>query len=135
TENSGVTAYDTVRNYWQAQAGKGQDFEKWWRRALNDGFIANSAGQAHAAGAAKTGNINFSPAPTGEIEVVFRPDPAIFGGRYFNNGWLQELPKPVSKLTWDNAAFMSLKTAQSFKGGDGQVGNQDVITIQVGEAR
>ena len=47
----------------------------------------------------------------GKFEVVFRPDPTIYDGRFANNGWLQELPKPITKLTWDNAAFISPATA------------------------
>ena len=43
--------------------------------------------------------------------MIFRPDPTIYDGRFANNGWLQELPKPVTKLTWDNAAIMSPATA------------------------
>ena len=43
----------------------------------------------------------------GKLEVVFRPDPTIYDGRFANNGWLQELPKPITKLTWDNAAIIS----------------------------
>jgi Fe-S-cluster-containing dehydrogenase component len=49
--------------------------------------------------------------PATEIEYIFRPDPAIYDGRFANNGWLQELPKPITKLTWDNAAMVSAKTA------------------------
>ena len=48
-----------------------------------------------------------------DLEISFRPDPAIFDGRFSNNGWLQELPKPNTKLTWDNAAMVSPATAQS----------------------
>src|SRR5712692_130743 len=51
-----------------------------------------------------------SPAE-GKLEIVFRPDPTIWDGRFANNGWLQELPKPQSKLTWDNAAYLSPATA------------------------
>ena len=43
----------------------------------------------------------------GKLEVIFRPDPTIYDGRFANNGWLQELPKPITKLTWDNAAIIS----------------------------
>ena len=49
---------------------------------------------------------------TERCEIVFRPDPTIFDGRFANNGWLQELPKPITKLTWDNAAMVSPATAQ-----------------------
>ena len=51
------------------------------------------------------------PAP-GTFEVVFRTDPSIYDGRFANNGWLQELPKPLTKLTWDNAALVSPNTAR-----------------------
>ena len=50
--------------------------------------------------------------PTGDgLEVVFRPDPAVHDGRYSNNAWLQELPKSLTKLTWDNAALIAPSTA------------------------
>ena len=53
------------------------------------------------------------PAPvTTGMEIVFRPDPNILDGRFANNGWLQELPKPLSKVTWDNVAYISPKTAE-----------------------
>ena len=44
--------------------------------------------------------------------MVFRPDPAVYDGRFANNGWLQEWPRPITQLTWDNAAIFSPKTAQ-----------------------
>ena len=46
------------------------------------------------------------------MEIIFRPDPTIWDGRFANNGWLQELPKPITKLTWDNAALISPGTAK-----------------------
>ncbi|MBC8145079.1 MAG: TAT-variant-translocated molybdopterin oxidoreductase [bacterium] len=48
----------------------------------------------------------------GDLEIVFRPDPTIWDGSYVNNGWLQELPNPLTKLTWDNAAYVSVATAE-----------------------
>src|SRR5260370_4300614 len=53
-----------------------------------------------------------TPALAPGIEIVFRPDPFIFDGRFANNGWLQELPRPLTTLTWDNAAFVSPRTAE-----------------------
>ena len=51
----------------------------------------------------------------GKLEVIFRPDPTIYDGRFANNGWLQELPKPITKLTWDNAALLSPATAHRLR--------------------
>ncbi len=50
--------------------------------------------------------------PPNGLDLLFRPDPYILDGRYANNAWLQELPKPITKLTWDNAVHLSPKTAQ-----------------------
>jgi hypothetical protein len=46
--------------------------------------------------------------PAGGIEISFKADPSLYDGRYANNGWLQELPKQVTNMSWDNAALMSL---------------------------
>ena len=51
------------------------------------------------------------PALKPGLEVQFRADPTVFDGRYANNGWLQECPKPITELTWDNAAIVSPATA------------------------
>ena len=63
----------------------------------------------------------------GEFEVAFFEDGKVHDGRYANNGWLQETPDTLSKLTWDNAALVSLKTAKKL----GLV-EEDVISIKVG---
>src|SRR5690606_6480755 len=100
---------DLVREYWE-QAAAGQTAEFWtvesadtfdktWRKALHDGFIGGTAALAgdSSAPAAPAGQ---SAAMTG-LEINFRPDPTILDGRFANNGWLQELPKPLTKITWD----------------------------------
>jgi Fe-S-cluster-containing dehydrogenase component len=80
------------------------------RKWLHDGVVPNTAAKprAAAAGANLPAPTN---QPTADYEVVFKPDPTVYDGRFANNGWLQELPKPISKLTWDNAVYLSPKTA------------------------
>ena len=105
-------AYDVVKNYWATQH-KGEDFETWWRKAVHDGVVPNSALPTKRP-AVRAGAITSPAGPRrlgGTLEVIFRPDPTIYDGRFANNGWLQELPKPITKLTWDNAAVMSPATA------------------------
>ncbi|MDR3701949.1 MAG: TAT-variant-translocated molybdopterin oxidoreductase [Candidatus Sulfopaludibacter sp.] len=112
TEQPELSSREIVKAYWAGQH-KGTDFETWWRRAVHDGLIAGSALPARtpavqgAAISTRAEKRKFN----GTLEVVFRPDPMIYDGRYANNGWLQECPKPITKLTWDNAAIMSPATA------------------------
>ncbi|HUO33168.1 MAG TPA: TAT-variant-translocated molybdopterin oxidoreductase [Bryobacteraceae bacterium] len=118
------SSYDIVKGYWAAQH-KGADFETWWRKAVHDGVMADTALPAKTA-ALRTGWAASvpQPAPAQGLEVVFRPDPAVYDGRFANNGWLQEFPRPITQLTWDNAAIMSPRTAQE-KG----VVNADLVEI------
>ena len=114
SDKPGQIVYDAVRERMKA-AYTGTDFEKFWRKTLNDGFAADSAYAPVSAA------LNFNPAnlpalktpPSGQLEFIFRPDPGVYDGRYANNGWLQELARPITKLTWDNAALVSPKTAES----------------------
>src|SRR5262249_37215114 len=123
----------------------GVDFEKFWRKTLNDGVVANSAYSAISV------SLKFNPASlpatkaaTGEeLEFIFRADPTVYDGRFANNGWLQELPKPVTKLTWDNAALLSPRTAEkqglthriAARGGEhGQI-LSNVIDIELSKSR
>ena len=85
-------------------------FDRFWQEAVHSGVIAGTAAPAINVTA---GALNL-PAQTviGQgIEVNFRPDPTIWDGRFANNGWLQECPKPITKLTWDNAILVSPNTA------------------------
>ena len=108
--------YDVVRAHWEARLGS-LDFEKRWNRALHDGVVAGTAFEAKAVKVsvgdwAKA----VSPAAAGGLEVAFRTDPAVHDGRFANLGWLQELPRPLTKVTWDNVALVSPRTAAALGG-------------------
>jgi MoCo/4Fe-4S cofactor protein with predicted Tat translocation signal len=82
-------------------------FETAWRKALHDGWVENTAFAPKTLGAPKAGAAAPSAAVSG-VEISFRPDPSVYDGRYGNNGWLQELPKQVTNISWDNAALMNM---------------------------
>jgi molybdopterin-containing oxidoreductase family iron-sulfur binding subunit len=113
-------SYEIVHDYWRGQ-NKAKNFDAAWRTALHDGFIAGSALSPRNVKAKPATSFETSEpkrASTGaatknppSLEVIYRPDPSIIDGRFANNGWLQELPKPLTKLTWDNAVLMSPATA------------------------
>jgi MoCo/4Fe-4S cofactor protein with predicted Tat translocation signal len=101
-----LSPYDAVRETSKASI-KG-DFETGWRKALHDGWIDGTAFDATKASTdvAIKGQVP-TPSSKDAIEIIFRPDPNVYDGRYSNVGWLQELPKPVTNLSWDNAAIVS----------------------------
>jgi molybdopterin-containing oxidoreductase family iron-sulfur binding subunit len=107
------TPYEIVKAHWNREH-PGPDFEEWWRKAVHDGMVPNSALPARSVAFKGKGSAAApsKPAPAQGLEIVFRPDPFIFDGRFANNGWLQELPRPLTTLTWDNAAFVSPRTAE-----------------------
>ncbi len=116
SDKPGMPAFDAVRAYWtEAAAHLGGALDAGWRKWLNDGVIAGTKY------APINPELKFSapslatlkPAPAAQVEYIFRPDPTVYDGRFANNGWLQELPKPVTKLTWDNAALVSPKLAHN----------------------
>ena len=122
------SAYEAVRETWQSTI-KG-DFESGWRQALHAGWIDNTAFDTKTSGdVAFKGQV---PAPlkadaaSGSLEVIFRPDPNVYDGRWSNVGWLQELPKPVTNLSWDNAVLVSPWTMAKLK-----LEEQDIVELNV----
>ena len=107
---SGLSGHDVVHDYWKKQS-KSQNFEQFWQTALHDGLIAGSALPPKRVTLRKVLMALDQKQPAQGLEIVFRPDPTIWDGRFANNGWLQELPKPLTKLTWDNAVLMSPATS------------------------
>jgi len=100
------SGHDVVRETYAKGADKAAT-EKLWRRALHDGVVAGTA-LAPKSVTLRTDGLSRVAAKSSAkeaLEIAFRPDPTIFDGRFANNGWLQELPKPGSKLTWDNVAI------------------------------
>jgi molybdopterin-containing oxidoreductase family iron-sulfur binding subunit len=132
-EMAGRSGYELVRAHWARETGLSTEapapplapppiqaapvpqlspFDREWRTWLHDGLVPNTAFAPRTV----TVQANFVSQPavareSSGLEVVFRPDPAVYDGRFANNGWLQELPKPLTKLTWDNAALISPGTA------------------------
>jgi MoCo/4Fe-4S cofactor protein with predicted Tat translocation signal len=103
-DNPRLSAYEAVRAT-QKDNIKG-DFETGWRKALHSGWIENTT---YATGGSPKSETPKVPTPNSkdQLEIIFRPDPNIYDGRWSNVGWLQELPKPVTNLSWDNAAIFS----------------------------
>jgi molybdopterin-containing oxidoreductase family iron-sulfur binding subunit len=133
-----LSPYDVLRTTWPQLAtkpGGGDDADAAWRKALHDGWIADTAYQPKtvtpkpAAGA-----FSSEPGPkpatnatsNSPITVVFRPDYNLYDGRYANLGWMQELPRPVTNLSWDNAALVSHATLDAL-----QVQEGDLLEITV----
>jgi MoCo/4Fe-4S cofactor protein with predicted Tat translocation signal len=117
-----TSAYDLVRAYWKAQNTSG-DFEAFWRRAVHDGFMEGTEFKP------KNVKVTMRTVPPsaalatpkdGEYELMFRHDPTIYDGRFANNAWLQELEKPVTKLTWDNVVYISPADAKKLGVKEGQ---------------
>jgi molybdopterin-containing oxidoreductase family iron-sulfur binding subunit len=112
--------YEIHREAWTAQQG-GLDFESVWRRSLEKGiWLGNFKPEAPQAAVATR-----TPLPatseSGSFELVFRPDPCIWDGTYTNNAFLQELPKPLTKLTWDNAAYISVTSGRKLGASNGDM--------------
>ena len=126
---------ELVKETFRATAPPG-DFETAWSQLLRDGFATHipvrdkaTTFNGNSAGGVAHTLWTSAPAPTADSpEIVLVRSYAIDDGRYINNGWLQEMPDPVTKLTWDNAALMSPATAQHLK-----VETGDLIEITVTE--
>jgi MoCo/4Fe-4S cofactor protein with predicted Tat translocation signal len=105
----------------QQTASASADFETWWRQSVHDGFLPNTALPAKTVSlssgwSTQAQQPGTQPPATGTFEIVFRTDPSIYDGRFANNGWLQELPRPLTKVTWDNVALISPNSAYQLYG-------------------
>jgi molybdopterin-containing oxidoreductase family iron-sulfur binding subunit len=127
--------YDLVRRHWQERGGW-DDFEKRWRRSLHDGVVAGTATPFVVP--PSPSSVERQPPPSepdtvadaGRVEISFYPDPSVWDGRFANNAWLQELPRPLTKLVWDNPALVSPDLAKEYG-----LANEDVIELGIGQSR
>jgi MoCo/4Fe-4S cofactor protein with predicted Tat translocation signal len=130
--------YDIVRETWKPILSEAESDTK-WNRVLHDGFLAGSdvpevvpglpkepfADLARLMGGASAAGARTDAASPGDLEIVFLPSPCLHDGRFANDGWLQELPDPLTKLTWDNPALVSPKTAESLG-----LASSDVVRLE-----
>ena len=121
---SDVNGHELVQAYWKKQHS-GADFDTFWRKSLHDGWVEGTT-FAPKQLTAKTSTLPAAAAPAPGIEINFRRDPSIYDGRFANNGWLQELPKPMSKLTWDSAVLVSPQTAQQLS-----LASKDLVELEL----
>lgn len=124
-------ARDLLMDYWRGRH-TGPDFQGFWRRSLHDGVVADSA-FASLDVEPVADWVQSLPTPTEPsqgLTLQLRPDPALWDGRYANNGWLQEQPRPITTLTWDNALLVSPRQAEEHGLAEGQVVR---VTTNTGE--
>jgi MoCo/4Fe-4S cofactor protein with predicted Tat translocation signal len=119
-----ASGYDLVRAYWQKQH-TGADYEAFWRKSLHDGWIEGTAFESKSVKAESSGAIG-GAVPPDAIDLNIRRDPTIYDGQFSNNGWLQELPKPMTKLVWDNAVLIGPKMAERL-----QIKVEDVVELEL----
>ena len=115
---------DLVRQTWGAELASNDA----WNAAQKQGFVQGM--EAKRAVAVPAAPAAVAAAPAGEIEIVFRPDPTILDGRHANNGWLQELPKPLLKTTWENVVALSPALSRHLG-----VASGDVLEVESGGRR
>ena len=124
------TGYALVQNYWKAKH-TGSDFDMWWRKSLEQGWIHGTTSQPKTVSAKSANSPSASQASKqGSYEIIFRPDPSIYDGRFANNGWLQELPNPMTKLTWDNPLLMGPAMADRLK-----VEKKDMVRLELQDGK
>jgi MoCo/4Fe-4S cofactor protein with predicted Tat translocation signal len=123
---SEAAGHEIVQAYWQKQH-PGPDFDAFWRRSLHNGWIEGTA-LAPRQVAPKLSNL---PGASGipyqkNLEINFRRDPSVYDGRFANNGWLQEAPKPMTKVTWDNPVLIAPALADRMS-----LHSEDVIELDL----
>ena len=120
-----TSAEEAVQATWRQHFS--DDFTASWQNALATGVVPDSASPSLDVPLLPTSGIEPVPMPTRKLTVLFRADPSLWDGRYANNPWLQELPRPLTKVVWDNPLLIAPQLAQSL-----QLTNGDLARLSVG---
>jgi MoCo/4Fe-4S cofactor protein with predicted Tat translocation signal len=116
--------YDLVRETWASAAGAG-DVEKTWRHVLHDGVYGDPDGgaavTARAAGDLAQAVNQLPMFPPDSVELTYYPDPHAYDGRFANNAWMQEMPDPMYKSTWQACLLVAEDTAAKIWANDGEL--------------
>ncbi|HEX5438003.1 MAG TPA: TAT-variant-translocated molybdopterin oxidoreductase [Gemmatimonadaceae bacterium] len=128
-----ASAHSLVQGSWRGRVGSA-NFDAFWTDVLHRGLVPRSAAPRTQASLRwrtlvraleQAANARRAPAASrGRLELAFRQDPKVYDGRFANVAWLQELPAPVTKLTWDNAAMLSPATAARLA-----VANEEMVEL------
>ncbi len=122
-DNPQLSAYDAVVA--NAKTYIKGDLQAGWRKALHDGWVAGTAFTPKTGSPSAT--IPALPLAASGMEIAFKADPSIYDGRFANVGWLQELPKQVTSLSWDNALLLSLATMEKLG-----ISENDAVELELG---
>ncbi len=125
-DNPQMTSHEVVQATFKTYA-KGGDATA-WQKSLHNGWVEGTAFEPKTG--VKPGNqyqvsSTGQTAGSGTYEIAFKSDPSLYDGRFSNNGWLQELPKQITHLSWDNAALISMETMSALN-----VEERDLIEIE-----
>ncbi len=127
--------YGMLRDYWRGRAEQENrgDFETFWHEALRAGIVSGTASPSLSL-TSRDEAVSQIPAQSagkeGGLVALFRPDEGTWGGRYADNAWLLEMPRPLTRLTWDNAAIIAPSTAKRFG-----LTTTDVVEISIHQAK
>ena len=127
--NDKSSAFEITQQHWKRH--NSVDFENFWETSLRTGVIVRARTkkikpEIDLAKVQKLWNQDLASTPRSELEFHVAPDPSVWDGSYSNNGWLQETPKPFSKITWSNAIYLSVNTAKKLS-----LKNNDEVELQV----
>ncbi len=126
------TGHTLLQSYWADKLDSSDPLS--WEKTLHDGIVKGSGFSpvsVTVAGSALESARTWANSPasnSGDFTVVFKTDPSIFDGRYATNGWLQEVPQPMTKLTWGNAALIGVNTAKELN-----LKSRDQVDIKSGD--